>query len=401
MPTASNAEQLIRRRIQSEGRITFAGYMEMALYAPGGYYTQPQPIGKRGDYYTSPHAHPLFGALIAVQIQQMWQLMGSPKSFQVMELGPGDGRLALDVLPVLDGLGVNAAYLAVERHPRPVGAHPRLAWLNDMPATFEGCLLSNEFFDALPVHRVTWQNGQLLEVYVTLEKGNLIEVLDSPSTPAIAKQLAAEGVQVQEGWTAEVCLAASDWMRRAAGVLQRGYTLTIDYGDLAEDLYTEKRRRGTLMSYYQHTPQENPYARVGLQDMTAHVDFTSLIEAGKSSGLQPIVLMTQHEFLRNLGADDALKRLAESKMPQAAYQANAMAVRDLLKLDGLGNFRVLVQAKGAPAAQLACLGRDETALDQAVKLLAKAPMPALSQQHMDLLAARYPHQAHSWDKGNA
>jgi SAM-dependent MidA family methyltransferase len=286
-----------------------------------------------------------------------------------------------------------AAYHAIERHPRPAEAHPRLTWQGELPASFQGCLLSNEFFDALPVHRVAQEKSRLLEIYVAVKDGAFAEVLDTPSTPALAKQLADEGVSLGEGWRAEVCLLAGEWMRRAASAMQRGYAITIDYGDMAEDLYAERRRRGTLMAYLQHTPQENPYARADLQDMTAHVDFTALIESGKSAGLQPAVLMTQHELLRNLGAEEALKRMAESGMPQSAYQANAMAVRDLLKLDGLGNFRALIQAKGAPAAQLACLGRDEAAMAEAANTLAKLPVPALTRQHMDLLAARYPHQA--------
>ena len=397
MTTPSPAEQAIRERIAQAGRITFAEFMEHALYGPGGYYTRAEPIGRRGDFYTSSHAHPLFGALIAVQIHQMWRLLGSPAAFQVVELGAGDGRLALDVLSTLDGLGLPADYRAIERHPRPGGMHPRLAWQDDLPDEFSGCLLSNEFFDALPVHRLVKEKGRLLEVYVTVSDGRLIETLDTPSSPAIAERLEQEGVRLQDGWSAEVCLAASDWMRRVAKALQRGYVITIDYGDLAEDLYAERRRRGTLTAYHRHTPQEDLYARIGQQDLTAHVDFTSLIAAGKSDSLQPVTLMTQHEFLRNLGADDYLPRLAESTAGQGEYQANAMAVRDLLKLDGLGNFRVLIQAKGSPAAQPACLGRDEAETATALKRL--DPLPKLSPQHLDLLAARYPHQARDWNPG--
>ncbi len=398
----TTAEEAIREHIRENGRITFAEFMDAALYGRGGYYTEGERIGGRGaDYYTSPAAHPLFGALLALQLEQMWHLLGRPDVFPVVEPGAGGGRLAHDILSFVSQLDPELAaaieYTAVDRSPRPEDAtSSRINWRNDMEplrGRLTGCVVSNELFDAFPVHRLKTVNGALLEGYVTLYEGHLIEVFDEPSTPRLAAHLEAESVELQEGWSAEVSLAAADWMETMASRLTRGYVITVDYGDLAEDLFTERRRRGTLMSYYGHTSLEQPLERVGRQDLTAHVDFTSLIEAGKRGGLQPVVLMTQAELLRNLGADLFIAALDALRLPQSQHESTAMAMRALLQPEGLGGFRVLVQAKGAPAADLACLRGDERYRDSLRQRLSDLKPPLLGEGHVDLLAARFPHLA--------
>jgi SAM-dependent MidA family methyltransferase len=395
-------EESIHRRIREGGPITFADFMEMALYGPDGYYTRGEPVGGRGaDYFTSPVAHPLFGALLALQLEQMWRLLGAPDDFAVVEPGAGDGRLAHDIVAFAPQLAPDfaaaLAYTAVDRAPRSVGgASSSVGWCTgDDPGLgrMTGCVVSNELFDAFPVHRLKQVDGGLREAYVDLADGRLVELLAEPSTPRLAAHLESEGVALEEGWRAEVSLVATDWMEAMASRLTRGYVITVDYGDLAEDLYTERRRQGTLMSYYDHTPQEEPLQRVGRQDITAHVNFTALIEAGKRGGLQPVVLMTQDELLRNLGAGLFIEALAALHLPQPQYQANAMAMRALLRPEGLGGFRVLVQAKGAAAADLACLRGDEDYLDSLRRRLPELEPPLLGEGHVDLMAARFPHLA--------
>ncbi len=409
----TRAEEIIRQRIRDRGRITFAEFMELALYGPGGYYTSRTPIGRRGDYYTSPSAHPMFGALLALQLEQLWRLLDAPSRFVVVEPGAGDGRLALDVLAYarrLDAAFARALeYVAVDRFPRPGPGGPaanfsggpggpaaRISWLRGECTPLReltGCVLSNELVDSMPVHRVAMTGGRLRELYVTLADGSLAEEAGEPSTPEIAEMLGSQGVRLEEGWQAEVGLGARRWMEGVAASLRRGYVLTIDYGDPAERLYTEARKAGTVMSYYQHTPQADVLARVGLQDMTAHVNFTTLVQAGRKRGLEPVALMDQGSFLRNLGAGLFIDRQRREPLPQAETQANLMAMRDLVKPGGLGAFRVLLQAKDAPVAGLACV--DESPSDQEAwrRRLESLPVPMLTPEHLDLLAARYPHQA--------
>ena len=374
------AEGHVRAAIEAKGRITFAEFMALALYGPGGYYTggEANRIGAAGDFFTSPHAHPTFGALIALQLEQMWRLLGCPERFDVVEAGAGGGRLARDVTdfaPALDdNFGAAVAYQEVE------------GYGSELPDGFTGCLLSNELFDAFPVHRVRMVEGELREVYVTLsEDEQFVEALGEPSTPRLASRLAAESVELGEGWAAEVSLEAKDWMREAASRLDRGYAITIDYGDPAERLYSERRRNGTLRAHYQHTASDGPYARVGRQDLTAHVDFTALIAAGEAVGLIPVTLMTQREFLTNLGAEVLMDAIARSDGPK---QADLKGLRSLLDPAGLGGFRVLVQAKGAPAAALACLDGESERRDLAGRLESGLAPPRLTAAHLDQLAGR-------------
>ena len=407
------AEESIKQRIRAAGPITFAEFMERALYGPGGYYTQGQPIGAGGDYYTSPAAHPAFGALLALQMEQMWGLLGSPLTFTVVEAGAGDGTLATDILEYAQHLdpGFYAAlcYTALDAHPRGKSAvtPPKLRWgskdfgrqSSDFGGDrFTGCILSNELIDALPVHRIRMRQGETEELYVALDGDALTERWDKPSTPEVLQRLSQDGVPLPEGQEAEVNLRAASWMAQAAQALDRGYALTIDYGDLAEDLFKPERSRGTVVSYYHHTLQGDPYSRIGRQDITAHANFTTLIKAGLAHGLQPVTLMTQAEFLRNLGLDLLCERLAAAP----GQESDLAALRDLVKADGLGNFRVLIQSKNAPTKNLAALGHDLRYRTNLATRLASLPPPRLGERHIDLLRGRFPHQAEtemtgSWD----
>ena len=371
-------EARIHARIAEAGTITFAEFMELALYGPGGYYTRPGRIGGRGDYFTSPHAHPIFGALIALQLEQCWELLGSPSLFTVCEPGAGDGRLAQDVQAYAQNLDAAFAQaLACRPYDRAQGG-PALG------DPFVGAVLSNELVDALPVHRVLVEEGRLREIYVAHQDGKLVEALGGPSTPAIEAQLASEGVSLVEGWTAEVPLAAAAWMRGVAARLDRGFVFTIDYGDLAQDLYVERRRRGTLTSYYRHAQTSDPYHRVGSQDLTSHANFTTLIQAGEAEGLRPVVLFTQREFLTSLGAGEMIQALSQHALPPDQRQANLRAVQRLLDPQGLGNFRVLVQAKDAPGKELACLRAGNAYLERLRSRLAEGlPLPLLDEQRLD------------------
>ena len=243
------------------------------------------PIGAKGDFYTSTDLDPIFGKLLAKQFTQ-WA--GAFESFSILELGAGKGVLARDILDHCD-----FPYMILERSPAMRARQQQLLrdynvhWIDELPAAgFKGCIFSNEFLDALPVHRVVRRSGVLKEVYVGRNfeeiEGELQEPFDVP---------------VPEGYTAEINLEARHWIRRIAAALERGYHLAIDYGYLADEFYAQPR--GTLMCYWQHQAVEDPYTRIGQQDITAHVNFSDLIDAGNEFGLETLRFTTQMDYLRS------------------------------------------------------------------------------------------------------
>lgn len=362
--------QEIRRRIAAAGGITFADYMELCLYHPQyGYYMAPrQRIGKGGDFYTSTSVHPLFGELLAVQLAQMWELLGGG-DFTIAEQGPGEGHLALDILDAIrdrhPAFYQRLRYRLVEvspdgrsRQQEALAEHAaRIAWcaLDDLQG-MEGCLLSNELVDAFPVHLIEKRGGELLEVYVVATEEGFAEEVRPLSTAAIRGQLALVGCEPAEGNRAEVNLRAGDWLRQSAGLLKRGFILTVDYGYPAAELYAPHRRDGTLMCYYRHTTGENPYRLVGEQDLTTHVDFTLLERVGAQAGLENLYFGEQYRFLMGLGFVEALLERQAQEPDERRAAALRMTLKNLiLPEQGMGEtFKVLVQGKGVGRPQLLC-----------------------------------------------
>jgi SAM-dependent MidA family methyltransferase len=321
-PTENEAlKEAIIARIGREGRISFHDFMEMTLYAPRiGYYTsRREKIGRSGDYMTSPEVSPIFGAMAGRQLREMWDALGQPAVFEVVEAGAGTGALCRDIVrwarhaaPAFhDGLRysiVEASDALAGRQRETIdseGLADKVQWQDELPGEVEGCILSNELLDAMPVHRVAADGGGLREVYVAWDGSGFREEFDAPSTPDIAVYFERLGLLPGDGCQAEVNLAALDWMRGAAAALHRGFVVTFDYGYEAADLYAPWRRHGTFLCFHRHNPSDDPYARIGRQDMTAHVDFTSIRRAGVETGLRTLGLVPQSEFLMNLGLPDA------------------------------------------------------------------------------------------------
>ena len=354
----TGAEREIRRRIAASGAITFAEFMEVALYHPDGYYANREPIGAGGDYFTSPVAHPVFGALVCVQLWTMWQTLGRPDPFWVIEAGAGDGVLASDIVDFasrqLLEFSEAIRYAAVDRvSPCNSGEIEwgEIEWVRSTGLPFGGvvgCVVSNELLDAMPVHRFAITEDGPREVYVALDsEDRFVELLDEPSVALISERVAAIGRELREGARGEVNSGARPWVAAAAESLERGYVLTVDYGYEVEELYSDDRIRGTLQTYYRHTDSGSPYQRIGRQDMTAHVDFTALIDAGRAVGLRPVFLTTQREFLRSLGYDRMEESLAAAGIGSAGRRFNTRSMRRLIDPGGLGKFRVLVQDKNS------------------------------------------------------
>jgi SAM-dependent MidA family methyltransferase len=200
--------------------------------------------------------------------------------------------------------------------------------------------------DNLPVHRFAIQGGRVKEVFVTLARGNLTEVLDEPSSPRIGKRLASLGLVLPEGYRGEVNLATEDWASQLATTLDRGFVLTIDYGQLAADLYSPQNAHGTLVCFNRHVVGSDPYQHIGQQDITVQVDFTSLMRLGERRGLATVGYALQRHFLANLGFSAFLDALQTQGLSDARMELSRMAMMTLVDPDEYGDFKILAQAKG-------------------------------------------------------
>jgi SAM-dependent MidA family methyltransferase len=209
-----------------------------------------------------------------------------------------------------------------------------------------GCILCNELIDNFPVHRFAIQGGRVKEVFVTSARGNLTEVLDEPSSPRIEERLTSLGLSLTEGYRGEVNLAMEDWTGQLAQALDRGFILTIDYGQLATDLYSHQNHQGTLVCYHRHVVSLDPYQHIGHQDMTCQVDFTSLMRLGDRHGLATVGYALQRQFLTNLGFSSCLDALQTQGLSAARTALSRMAMMTLVDPNEYGDFKVLAQAKG-------------------------------------------------------
>lgn len=386
----TEAEEEIRARIVDKGRITFAEFMNVALYHPvGGYYSDAAALSDHRDFYTSPAAHPAFGALVAVQLARMWELLDRPAPFYGVEVGAGSGALARDVVDyATEALGPFSEalhYVAVDRA-QPSGPSSLFSSVTSDTVPLKsivGCLLSNELFDSFPVHRFEVREGRVMEVFVALQNGRLLETLAEPSTPLLEEQVRRWGLTLNEGYCGEVNPRIGPWMEEAARALRKGFVLTLDYGYDAGDLRSRDWTRGTLQTFYRHTDGGSQYRRVGAQDMTAHVDFTTMASEGERVGLQPLLLTTQASWLSAMGMGVMIADLRGKSLNQLIRDANLMAMRQLVDPDGLGGFKVLIQEKDA----------DVTGPEQLLPVLGKLAAPVLRPEHAALMAAKYPHLA--------
>lgn len=376
---AELCQQIRDRILQSpQQRISFAEFMELALYHPQyGYYARNcAQLGFRGDFVTSVHLSNDFGKLLADQFAEMWGKLHHPKPFHLVEMGPGQGLLADVILSQLqtqhpDCLAAihytliekSAALRATQQsHLQPwqaQGIPLRWCTLPDLsPDSITGCLFSNELVDAFPVHRVILTDQGLQEQYVatTDEPDRSFHwATGQLSTPALTDYLEQSSLNLSSppyplGFTTEINLAAPVWMEQVAQTMHQGYVMTIDYGYPSDRYYQPARSQGTLQCYYQHAYHDNPLVNVGQQDITAHVDFTALERSGQRAGLTTLGTLPQGLFLMALGLGDRLNELAQWQGTDGPTIAAAIRRRDalhqLISPLGIGQFTVLIQAKG-------------------------------------------------------
>ncbi|MBW2451202.1 MAG: SAM-dependent methyltransferase [Deltaproteobacteria bacterium] len=357
-------------RIKDEGSLPFSEYMAECLYHPeyGYYKSSGSRIGKYGDFFTSSSVHALFGRLIARQLIQMAQILGD-KSFQVVEQGPGEGHLALDVLDTISAEAPEVydrlSYTLLELNPqnktrqaRRLQAHAnRINWCDKQSWSISsGCFLSNELVDAFPVEIIEKQHEAFSQVYISCNQEKQFVEEFRTADPKILDYFKWLGVSPEKGNRAEVNLAAPRWMREVGSMIQKGFVITIDYGYPSEELYAPHRRGGTLMCYHRHQADDNPYERPGEKDITAHFDFSALMKAGKEVGLSPSWFGEQYRFLLGLGFIEELIRLQAQITDEQEAMALRMTLKNLIMPDtGMGEtFKVLVQQKNVAQCKLLC-----------------------------------------------
>ena len=370
-PADSALVDAILREIHAAGgRLTFARYMELALYHPWyGYYLSGERIGKAGDFFTSVSVGPLFGRIWARQFLKCKAELGDPPDFEIVEFGGHRGQMRDDVLREAPAL----KYRIVEAR-------------DPMPARFTGCAFSNEFLDALPVHRVKVVRGEWQELYVAAAEQNAehrtsnaeyrseeerirgrgLSVGAAPghpapfaaetgplSTPRLAEALCGLPADLMEGYTTEVNLRALEWIEEVARRLLRGLVFTVDYGYERPDYFAPHRREGTLLCTYRHTRNADPFRHVGEQDITAHVEFSSLIEHGRRLGLEPILFTDQSRFLLEAG-QDLVAEIAARDAGRLSPERNM--IHQLAHPSLMGRtFKVLVQRKHDRSGEKPCM----------------------------------------------
>lgn len=325
--------------IRLNGPIPFSQYMEVALYHPEfGYYSLDRnPIGLTGDFYTSSSIDSAMGELLARLFSEM---ATDIEGFALIELGAGSGVLARHILEAQRfPYSILERSRAMRQRQKQTLDGLDVTWLESLPDHFRGCVFSNEFFDALPVRRFVRRAGRIREIFV----GEGLVEIEGEANPPIDLPL------LEEGAIADLAPEATLWMQRIGAALQHGYHLAIDYGYMREDFFS--RTRGTLMCYRNHQVDEDPYSDPGEKDLTAHVNFSDLIDAGAAAGLIEVGYRSQKDFLIELGLLEIMTGLAESGT--ASSLGRLQWLKNLILPQAMGErFRVLLQRKGLPEKKL-------------------------------------------------
>ncbi|MGA3317646.1 MAG: SAM-dependent methyltransferase [Candidatus Korobacteraceae bacterium] len=369
----SRLRQRIADEIRRDGPMPFSRYMQMCLYEPElGYYSHSrEQFGRAGDFYTSSDVHAVFGRLLARQFEEMWRALDSPQRIDVIELGPGRGLFARDVLdwsakhfPEFSGalryaLVEQSAHLRARLQER-LAEHvavERARVFDSLEAAASTAgeniiVFGNEFFDALPVEVVDYRGG----LRIGLENGKFVETFVPPAKAEV-EFLDRYGVHPEEGERVEATLVSLEWMERIAEAFRRkrGFLVAIDYGYTREEQLAG-RHRDTIMSYRQHTASTSPYEAPGEQDITAHVNFTAIRARGLQRGLDPVALLTQSQFLIGIGEETRFAdAFQDCKLPQERAKV-ALQLKHLISPTGMGEtFQVLLMSAGVTKEEAAGL----------------------------------------------
>ena len=339
------------------GFLPLRDYIGIALYAPGlGYYAAgARKLGAAGDFTTAPELTPLFGAAVATQVGA---ILDGTAGREIVELGAGSGRLAVDLMRELDRLGsAPSRYAIVETSPdlkarqretvarELPGWRDRVAWLDAPPPSIDGAVLMNEVLDAIPPHVVARIGGDWHERGVTIGRDGGFSLADrAPADPGLVA-IAARRFPPEGDYASEINLAAEALVEDLGRRLAAGAIVAIDYGFPRREYYHPERREGTLMAHYRHRATSDPFVWPGLADLTSHVDFTAVAEAGERAGLGVAGYASQAAFLIGCGILDRLAALGDPAAP--AYLREAGAVQKLLSPAEMGElFKVIALERG-------------------------------------------------------
>lgn len=349
-------EQIIKEKIKRDGPITFEIFMDLGLYHPelGYYMTDNIRIGPHGDFYTSPHMHPIFGWLLANQLDEIKRIMGNPSDFTILEVGAGRGYLAAGILDfVQKNLKWKGKwkYIIVEGNPHTLqdqkqrleGYESLVIWKTSLAEVdqFCGCVITNELLDAFPVHLVLMKD-QFQEIYVEANENGFIEINWDLSSPELSRYIEKYKLPKIQGYRTEINLRIKDYLKSIDSILSEGSVVSIDYGYSSREYYAEERNKGTLLCYYKHKINENPYTNIGNQDITAHINFSALRDWGNDLGFETTGYCPQGTFLASLGIDE----IASNELQKdPAFEQELLKIKGLLF--GMGeSHQVMIQHKG-------------------------------------------------------
>ena len=351
----SNLTPLLRDRIAADGLITFAEFMDAALYDPEhGYYTRS--TGAPDDYFTSVSAHPVFGAMLANHLDDLWHALDRPEPFHVIELGAGDGRLAGQIRAAAAEFpwGATLDYTGVEVSPArrsSSSAGTRMVVSIEAVGTFAAAaVLSNEYFDAFPFHLLRRSGDRWIEERVDITDDGFTYV-DATPDPAALAYAEHYGTALPDGGRLEARPGLQALYSELTAIAPRIAITSIDYGGLSSEVHGERLKAGTALAYREHRAGEDLLADPGQQDLTAHVNFTALIDAGRASGLDSLPLVQQVKFLTALGIGEYLPHLQSvPDVTPERYERERNAIIQLLDPADMGRFRVLCQLPSGVSA---------------------------------------------------
>ena len=341
--------------------IPFRRFMELALYHPDhGYYASGRArVGKTGDFYTSVSVGRIYGRMLASVCHEVWERLGSPKEFTIVEQGANDGTMAVDILTRIEAAGGAFAeavrYRIVEPFPinrsrqqEKLSGFPKVTWhgSNEELSEFTGIHLSNELLDAFPVDSLRWSGSLWEEECVSLDGESLVWKTRPVKDPELSEAVKRLPAPSREEWRFEINRGISHWLTGIASRMNQGLILTVDYGQVGEDRFAPHRADGTLLAYRNHERFDNPLEEPGLRDITAQVDFTDLATKALALDLKPIAYSDQQHFL--MGAAEPWMRSLGDHAPE--HRKDLLALNTLLTPSLMGSqFKMIALGKDFPA----------------------------------------------------